>query len=128
MKFLTTCLCATLISICSANAAISEADYRHAASKAYGEADQLLNAIYQKLMAVLGADDIAELKKSQRVWVAQRDAKAAKVADEWKGTNMLNRFRDREMRTLTIERYAELLNLYYDNYAVALDPRHTQRK
>lgn len=61
-------------------------EMRECASADLQKADKALNATYKKLMAKLD-DKIAKdkLKKSQRAWIAFRDANAEFSADEMRG-------------------------------------------
>ena len=64
-------------------------EMKECASADLQRADKALNAIYKKLMAKL-PDNIAKdkLKKSQRAWIAFRDANAEFSADEVRGGTM----------------------------------------
>lgn len=113
-------LIVALFTVIPTEAGISEADEREAATLAFQESDKLLNLAYKKAMSVLSEGEQKELRQAQKKWIVLRDAEADRESASLKGTNMYNRSRDDTLRELTIRRYAELLNIYYANYAVAL--------
>lgn len=55
------------------------------AAEAYKAADVVLNQVYQKLVAMLDADEKAQLKEAQTAWIKYRDANCDFVADQYKG-------------------------------------------
>ena len=55
------------------------------AKKAFEAADATLNPVYQRLLAMLDADEKAQLQEAQRAWLKYRDTNCEFVADEYKG-------------------------------------------
>jgi uncharacterized protein YecT (DUF1311 family) len=59
----------------------SQQEMNAEAAESFKKADQELNAVYAKVMANLDDEAKEHLKRSQRAWVAWRDAEAAFRAD-----------------------------------------------
>lgn len=55
------------------------------AKKAFEAADAKLNPAYQRLLAMLDAEEKAQLQEAQRAWLKYRDTNCEFVADEYKG-------------------------------------------
>ena len=59
----------------------SQQEMNAGAAAEFAEADQELNEVYAKVLGVLDEGSKEKLKKSQRAWVAYRDAEADFSAD-----------------------------------------------
>ena len=81
------CLCTTALSLpCPAPAfAQSQGEMNRTAADDYKKSDAELNRVYKKLMAKQDATGAAKLRKSQRAWIAFRDAEMAFAGDEFRG-------------------------------------------
>jgi len=55
------------------------------AGKEYQAADATLNRVYQQLVAMLDAEEKAQLKNAQTAWIKYRDANCDFVGDQYKG-------------------------------------------
>jgi len=63
----------------------SQAEMNDCAGREYKKADADLNQTYQKLVAMLDADEKAQLKAVETTWIKYRDANCDFVADQFKG-------------------------------------------
>ena len=63
----------------------SQAEMNDCAGREYKKADAELNQVYQKLVAMLEADDKTQLKAVETTWLKYRDANCEFVADQYKG-------------------------------------------
>lgn len=59
----------------------SQAEMNTAAAESFKKADKELNEVYAKVLGVMDDEAKERLKKSQRAWIAFRDAEAAFRAD-----------------------------------------------
>ena len=66
----------------------SQAEMNDCAGREYKKADAELNQVYQKLVAMLEADEKAQLKAVEMTWIKYRDANCDFVADQYKGGSM----------------------------------------
>jgi uncharacterized protein YecT (DUF1311 family) len=66
----------------------TQADMNICWGNEYKTADAQLNKTYQKLIALLEADDKAQLKNVEAAWIKYRDANCEFVADQYKGGSM----------------------------------------
>lgn len=98
----------------------SEADERQASAKAYEISDTLLNDTYQKLSKLLDTVDREDLRAEQRKWIAERDRLADEAAKDFKDSNLYDRIRHDTMTPLTVDRYAELLKRYLEQYVAVV--------
>lgn len=57
-------------------------------SRNYAKADAELNRVYARLTKKLDKEGVAKLKKSQRAWIAYRDAEMEFAADTARGGSM----------------------------------------
>jgi uncharacterized protein YecT (DUF1311 family) len=71
-------------------------------------ADKELNAVYKKVLATLDEEGVALLKKSQRAWLAYRDAEAAFSADLFRGGSLAPMQYSETLAALTRERSERL--------------------
>ncbi|MCW1923709.1 lysozyme inhibitor LprI family protein [Luteolibacter arcticus] len=111
MKLLPLCL-ALLVAAPVALPAQSQQEMNAEAAETFKKADKELNEVYAKVLANL--DDLAKenLKKSQRAWVAWRDAEAAFRADaEARGGSMWPLVHEGIRGRLTKERVKSLKEL-----------------
>lgn len=63
----------------------SQLEMNQCAGNAYKAADGELNQTYRKLVAMLDAEDKAQLKVVQTAWLKYRDAHCEFVGDQYKG-------------------------------------------
>ena len=63
----------------------SQAEMNDCAGREYKKTDLELNQTYQKLVAMLDADEKAQLKEVETAWIKYRDANCEFVADQYKG-------------------------------------------
>ena len=63
----------------------SQAEMNDCAGREYKRADAELNQVYQKLVAMLDADEKTQLKAVEMTWIKYRDANCDFVADQYKG-------------------------------------------
>ncbi len=63
----------------------SQLEMNQCAGNAYNAADGELNQVYRKLVALLDAEDKAQLKLVQTAWLKYRDAHCEFVGDQYKG-------------------------------------------
>ena len=63
----------------------SQLEMNQCAGNAYKAADGELNQVYRKLVAMLDAEDKAQLKVAQTAWLKYRDAHCEFVGDQYKG-------------------------------------------
>lgn len=63
----------------------SQLEMNQCAGNAYKAADGELNQVYRKLVAMLDAEDTAQLKVVQTAWLKYRDAHCEFVGDQYKG-------------------------------------------
>ena len=63
----------------------TQAELNDCAGREYKKADAELNQTYQKLVALLEADDKAQLRDVENAWIKYRDANCNFVADQYKG-------------------------------------------
>jgi uncharacterized protein YecT (DUF1311 family) len=63
----------------------SQLEMNQCAGNAYKAADSELNQTYRKLIAMLDAEDKAQLKVVQTAWLKYRDAHCEFVGDQYKG-------------------------------------------
>ena len=80
MKILPLCL-ALIVAAPVALHAQSQQEMNAEAAESFKKADKELNEVYAKVLANLDEEAKENLKKSQRAWVAWRDAEAAFRAD-----------------------------------------------
>jgi len=80
----------------------SQVEMNRQAAKDFHKADAELNSTYAALMAKLpDAESKRKLKKSQRAWIAFRDAEAVFAADQLRGGSMAPTIRYETMAELT---------------------------
>lgn len=120
-------LLALLLSSLNARA-VNDADEREASTKASAVADKMLNDIYTKVLGLFEADEQVALRAAQKAWVALRDAEADRISLSAKNSNIYKMVRDDALRTATIKRFSELLNMYFDNYALVLDRQKVKQE
>lgn len=90
----------------------SQQEMNAKAAESFKKADQELNAVYAKVMANLDDGAKEHLKKSQRAWVAWRDAEAAFRADaEARGGSLWPLIHEGTRSRLTKERVKGLKEL-----------------
>ena len=83
----------------------SQAEMNADAAAEFAKADKELNEVYAKVLGVLDEEAKERLKKSQRAWIAFRDAEAAFRADaEARGGSMWPLVHEGIRGTLTKER------------------------
>jgi len=63
----------------------TQLEMNQCAGNAYKAADGELNQVYRKLVAVLDAEEKAQLKMAQTAWLKYRDANCEFVGDMYKG-------------------------------------------
>src|SRR5215471_9049303 len=66
----------------------SQAEMNDCAGREYKKADAELNQTYQRLVAMLEADEKTQLKAVETTWIKYRDANCDFVADQFKGGTM----------------------------------------
>jgi hypothetical protein len=110
-----------LFSIAQVNAAISEGDEREASEKAKELAHRMLQEMLVKTLVLLDEDEQKLLREEHNAWKGFSQAAAKRQALPLKGSNMYNMVLNDANRAAMVERHAVLLNLYLDNYAIALD-------
>ena len=66
----------------------SQAEMNDCAGREYKKADADLNQVYQKLVAMLDADEKGQLRDVENAWIKYRDANCDFVADQYKGGTM----------------------------------------
>ncbi len=86
----------------------TQAEMNESAAKEAAAADQELNAVYKKVLASQDEEGTALLRKSQRAWLAYRDAEAAFSADLFRGGSLAPMQYSETLATLTRERTAQL--------------------
>ena len=103
-------LCLLLISGCLQTAdAQSQQEMNAEAAAEFTKADKELNEVYAKVLGVLDDEAKERLKRSQRAWVAFRDAEADFRADaEARGGSMWPLVHEGIRGTLTKERVKAL--------------------
>jgi uncharacterized protein YecT (DUF1311 family) len=115
MKFLPGSACFFLIAstlVPRAAAAQSQHEMNAAAAAEFAKADKELNEVYAKVLGVLDDGSKEKLKKSQRAWVAYRDAEADFSADaEARGGSMWPMIHEGTRARLTQERVKSLREL-----------------
>ena len=90
-------------------------EMNEAEAKNYDKADAELNRVYAKLIKKLDKEGVAKLKKSQRAWIAFRDADMAFAADSARGGSMSPMLYSGAGAQLTKERTKDL-NGYLEEY------------
>jgi uncharacterized protein YecT (DUF1311 family) len=111
MKILPLCL-ALIADAPVALHAQSQQEMNAEAAESFKKADKELNEIYAKVLANLDEEAKENLKKSQRAWVAWRDAEAAFRADaEARGGSMWPLIHEGVRGRLTKERVKSLKEL-----------------
>jgi uncharacterized protein YecT (DUF1311 family) len=63
----------------------SQVEMNQCAGETYKTADTELNQVYRKLVAMLDAEEKAQLKAAQTAWLKYRDANCEFVGDQFKG-------------------------------------------
>ena len=63
----------------------SQVEMNQCAGEVYKAADTELNQVYRKLVAMLDAEEKAQLKVAQTAWLKYRDANCKFVGDQFKG-------------------------------------------
>jgi len=107
-------LCGLLFTagLTAATSAQSQQEMNAEAAKAFKKADKELNEVYAKVVGVLDDGAKEKLKKSQRAWVAFRDAEADFRADaEARGGSMWPLVHEGVRSRLTQERVKALREL-----------------
>ena len=90
----------------------SQQEMNAEAAESFKKADKELNEVYAKVLANLDEEAKENLKKSQRAWVAWRDAEAAFRADaEARGGSMWPLIHEGVRGRLTKERVKSLKEL-----------------
>jgi len=74
----------------------------------YKAADAQLNKTYQQLVALLEADEKAQLKSVEAAWIKYRDANCEFVADQYKGGSIRPMIYAMCMADVTTNRTTEL--------------------
>lgn len=69
-------------------AAQSQAEMNICWGKEYKKADVELNAVYQKLVAMLDEEQKTQLKEAQLAWLKYRDLHCEFAADQYKGGSL----------------------------------------
>lgn len=101
--------CLFLFSLTSVGSAQSQQEMNAKASEGFKKADKELNEVYAKVLGVLDDGAKERLKKSQRAWVAFRDAEADFRADaEARGGSMWPLVHEGIRGTLTKDRVKAL--------------------
>jgi uncharacterized protein YecT (DUF1311 family) len=91
-------------------------DMNAEAALEFAKADQELNEVYVKVLGVLDEASQEKLKKSQRAWVAYRDAEAGFSADaEARGGSMWPAVHESTRARLTKERVRSLRELLIED-------------
>jgi uncharacterized protein YecT (DUF1311 family) len=115
MKFLPLCL-ALIVAAPVAVHAQSQQEMNAEAAESFKKADKELNEVYAKVLANLDDQAKENLKKSQRAWVAWRDAEAAFRADaEARGGSMWPLVHEGIRSRLTKERVKGLKELLLED-------------
>ena len=95
-------------------AAPSQQEMNAEAAESFKKADKELNAVYAKVMANLDEEAKERLRRSQRAWIAWRDAEAAFRADaEARGGSLWPLIHEGVRSRLTRERVRGLKELLF---------------
>jgi uncharacterized protein YecT (DUF1311 family) len=86
----------------------SQAEMNICAGKEYKAADADLNQTYQKLSAMLEAEEKAQLKDVENAWLKYRDLHCEFVADQYKGGSIRPMIHGLCLADVTRNRTAEL--------------------
>lgn len=99
-----------------AASAQSQQEMNAGAAAEFAKADKELNEVYAKVLGVLDEGSKEKLKKSQRAWVAYRDAEADFSADaEARGGSMWPLIHEGTRARLTMERVKRLKELLIED-------------
>ena len=119
MKFLPRVACLLLAAFPLAPfpaSAQSQHEMNAGAAADFAKADKELNEVYAKVLGVLDDGSKEKLKKSQRAWVAYRDAEADFSADaEARGGSMWPMIHEGTRARLTKERVRSLKELLIED-------------
>ncbi len=86
----------------------TQAEMNICAGKEYKTADTTLNRVYQQLVAMLDAEEKAQLKEAQTAWIKYRDANCDFVGDQYKGGSIRPMIYGLCLADVTRSRTAEL--------------------
>lgn len=86
----------------------SQLEMNMCAGNAYKAADGELNQVYRKLVAMLDAEEKAQLKGAQTAWLKYRDAHCEFVGDQYKGGSIRPMIYSFCLADVTRNRTAEL--------------------
>jgi len=64
---------------------VTQFEMNQCAGKAYRAADETMNQVYRKLVAMLDEDEKAKLKEAQVAWLKYRDTNCEFVGDQYAG-------------------------------------------
>ena len=92
----------------------TQADMNICWGNEYKKADAALNQTYQKLVAMLEAEEKIQLKTAENAWLKYRDANCEFVADQYKGGSMRPMIEAICLADVTNNRNTELKNQIKD--------------
>ena len=87
---------------------LTQFDMTQCAGKAFRAADDALNQVYRKLVALLDEEEKPQLKEAQTAWLKYRDTNCDFVADQFKGGTMRPMVNALCLADVTKNRTAEL--------------------
>ena len=107
-----TLILATAAAFALAGSSKAQTDLNILASRNEDKADAAMNIAYRKLMAVLTPPQQTQLVRTQRAWLAFRDADAALLSSASEGISIHPMVRARHLQEITEQRTRELRKSY----------------
>lgn len=89
---------------------VTQFDMNQCAGKAYRAADETMNQVYRKLVAMLDEGEKAKLKEAQVAWLKYRDTNCEFVGDQYAGGSIRPLIEATCLADMTKSRTTELRN------------------
>lgn len=89
---------------------VTQFEMNQCAGKAYRAADETMNQVYRKLVAMLDDDEKAKLKEAQVAWLKYRDTNCEFVGDQYAGGSIRPLIQATCLADMTKSRTTELKN------------------